>query len=97
MKVKLHYQVVLIRRGESSKTPVTVLPHEIDILTAQHGDGSIELTNAVPPVESVEIDTVDEYERLQEMYRGSNEMPNPTREVFRNLDDFESAFTEKKK
>lgn len=97
MKVKLDCQVVLLVRGEGSKTPITVLPHEIDILRAMHGENAVQETDVTPPVTFVEIDTEDEYVRLQEMYRGSNEQPNPTRDVFRSLSDFEAAFTKASK
>jgi len=92
MKVILPYLIVLLVRGEGSKTPLTVLPHEVDILRVMHGDENVVETDIVPPVKEAEFDTADEYARLEENYRGGNEMPNPTRLVFRNLDDFEDSF-----
>lgn len=92
MKVKLACLLVLLVRGEGSKTPLTVLPHEVPILQSMHGEESIIVTDEAPAVKEVEFDTADEYARLEGYYKGSNENPNPTRSVFRNLDEFEAAF-----
>ncbi len=92
MKVKLPYQVVLLLRGEGSKTPLTVFPHEVEILKSIHGEENILSTDDVPPVEFGTFETADEYNRLEEYYKGDGENTNPTRRVFRNLDEFESAF-----
>ena len=93
MKVTLPYQVVLIVRGAGSQTPVSVLPHEIEILRNMHGEDSIVLTDDKSPVKESTFDTEEEFVRLQERFRGDNENPNPTRNVFRNLDEFEAAFS----
>lgn len=92
MKVTLPYQVVLVVRGEGSKTPKVVLPHEVPILRMQFGDEAIVETDDKPHIESQEFDTEEEYVRLQESYRGDADNPNPTASVFRNLRDFEAAF-----
>jgi hypothetical protein len=92
MKVTLPFQVVLVVRGAGSQTPLSVLPHEIEILRAMHGEENIVLTDDKPPVKDSTFDTEEEFVRLQERFRGDNENPNPTRNVFRNLDEFEAAF-----
>lgn len=92
MKVTLPYLVVLLVRGEGSKTPLTVLPHEVEILKHIHGDDNIIETDDVPPIEKATFDTEDELARLEQYYHGDNERPNPTRAVFRNLDEFEASF-----
>lgn len=92
MKVTLPYQIVLLVRGEGSKTPLIVLPHEIDILRATHGEDSIQLSDDVPPVKECTFDTADEFARLEQVYKGGSENSNPTRAVFRNLDEFEASF-----
>lgn len=94
MKITLPYLIVLLVRGEGSKIPLTVHEHEVDILREMHGgDEAIIVTDHAPPVLSAEIETADEYARLQQYYRGDNENPNPTQRIFRNLDEFEAAFT----
>lgn len=92
MKVTLQYQMVLLVRGEGSKIPLTVLPHEIDILRVMHGEDSIQLIDDAPPVKERAFETEDEYSRLEQYYRGNADVPNPTKTVFRTLADFESAF-----
>lgn len=92
MKVTLPYVVALVLRGESSKTPVVVFPHEVEILKTIHGEDSVQVTEDVAPVKEAEFDTEDEYARLQQYYKGDSENPNPTTRTFRNLDEFESAF-----
>jgi hypothetical protein len=92
MKVTLPYQLVLLVRGEGSKTPLIVLPHEVDILRAVHGEDSIQLTDETPPIKEATFDTADEFARLEQYYKGGSEHPNPTREIFRNLDEFEGSF-----
>jgi hypothetical protein len=95
MILTLPYQMVLLVRGESSKTALAVLPHEIDILRFQFGENSVEPVDAGLPngLDEIELDTADEYARLQDYYRGNGDNPNPTREVFRTLADFEASFT----
>lgn len=92
MKVTLPYQMVLLVRGEGSKTPLIVLPHEIDILRATHGEDSIQLSDDVPPIKECTFDTADEFSRLEQVYKGGSDNNNPTRAVFRNLDEFEASF-----
>jgi hypothetical protein len=92
MKVKLACLLVLLVRGEGSKTPLTVLPHEVPILQSMHGEDAIIVTEDTPAVAEIEFDTADEFARLEGYYKGSAENPNPTRTVFRNLADFEQAF-----
>lgn len=92
MKVKLPYQVVLLLRGEGSKTPITVMPHEVEILKCIHGEDNILITDDTPPVKFGSFETADEYNRLEEYYKGDGENTNPTRRVFRNIEEFESAF-----
>lgn len=92
MKVTQPYQMVLLKRGEGSKTPLCVLPHEVDILIAMHGEHSVEFTDIEPPIREITFDTNDEYTRLQGYYIGDFERPNPTVSVFRKLNDFENSF-----
>jgi hypothetical protein len=92
MKVTLPYQVVLVVRGEGSKTPKVVFPHEVEILRTQFGEEAIVETDEVPYIKEAEFDTEEEYARLQETYRGDAGNPNPTVAVFRSLKDFEDAF-----
>jgi hypothetical protein len=88
--------VALVITSESCKTPVTIFPHEVPILEAMYGGDDenkvIEVTDIDPGIPAKEFDTVDEYSRLQQYYKGSNELPNPTRAVFRNLKEFEDGF-----
>lgn len=92
MKVTLPYQIVLLVRGEGSKTPLIVLPHEIDILRASHGEDSIQLCDDVPPIKESTFETADEFARLEQYYKGGADNNNPTRSVFRNLEEFEASF-----
>lgn len=92
MKVTLPYQMVLLVRGEGSKIPLTVLPHEIDILRVMHGEDAISLTDDVLPIKECTFETADEYARLEQYYRGNADVHNPTKAVFRTLADFEAAF-----
>lgn len=93
MQVTIPYVVVLLKRGEGSKTPLTVFPHELDILRHIHGDDAVEETDAKPPVEAATFDTADELARLEQYYRGDADEPNPTRAVFRSLEEFEAGFS----
>lgn len=92
MQVTLPLVVAIIIRGEGSKVPVTVFPHEVEILKALHGSDSVEVSDIDPTVAEGKFDTLDEYARLQEYYKGNVDIPNPTQAVFRNIDEFESAF-----
>lgn len=92
MKVTLPYQMVLLVRGEGSKIPLTVLPHEIDILRVMHGEDAIHLISDAPPIKECTFETSDEYSRLEQYYRGNADVHNPTKAVFRTLTDFEDAF-----
>lgn len=92
MKITLPYVIALVVRGEGSKTPTIVYPHEVEILKAMHGEDSVTIASEDAPVKEGTFDTEDEYVRLQGMYKGDNDNPNPTVRVFRNLDEFESAF-----
>jgi hypothetical protein len=67
MQVTLPYKLVLIKRGEGSKTPTCVLPHEVEVLKALHGDENVIDTNDKLPEGLTEktFDTEDEYARLQ--------------------------------
>lgn len=91
MKVTLPYLVVLVCRSENEKTPVTVLPHEIEILKVLHGD-DIRETDAEPPVKESTFETEDEYSRLQQYYRGNQEVSDPVRQALGTLKDFEESF-----
>jgi len=92
MKVTLPYVVALVKRGEGSKTPVVIFPHEVEILRAQLGEDAVEVTDDTPPVQEGSFETEDEYVRLQEYYRGNGDEPNPTTRVWRNLGEFEADF-----
>lgn len=94
MKVKQPYLIVMLRRSENEKTPLTVFPHEIDVLKALHGEDSIIETDDNPPVKSSEFDTEEEYSRLQGMYIGNDKVPNPVRDALGDVDDFEKSFEE---
>lgn len=93
MKVTLPYQVVLLVRGEGSKVPLIVLPHEVEVLKNMHGEDHIQLTDAEPPIKESVFETADEYSRLEQYYRGNVDNPNPTRAVWRTLDEFENSFS----
>lgn len=92
MKITLPYQVVLLVRGEGAKVPLVVLPHEVEVLRITHGEESIVETDAVPPIKEATFETEDEYARLEQYYKGHADLANPTREVWRTLDVFESSF-----
>ncbi|KAF0844329.1 hypothetical protein FNL37_1773 [Methylovorus glucosotrophus] len=92
MKVTLPYVVALVKRGEGSKTPVTIFPHEVEVLRMQLGEDAVEVTDDAPPIAEGSFDTEDEYVRLQEYYRGNGDEPNPTTRVWRNLSEFEADF-----
>lgn len=90
MKVTAPYQVVLVVRGEASKTPYYAMPHEIGILTEMFGEANIRFTDAEPPTKELTFDTADEYARLETAYKGApDDVAPPVRAVFRSLEDFE--------
>lgn len=84
--------VVLLRRSENEKTPLTVMPHEIEVLKALHGEDNIIETQDTPPVKSVEFEPAEEYARLQGLYIGNEHVTNPVREGVGTLDEFVSSF-----
>lgn len=90
--MKSKYVVVYLKRGEGSKIPLTVYPHEIEILQALHLDAEIELTDFEPPVLEGEFDIEEEFERLQQYYRGNENTPNPTLAAYRRLSEFAALF-----
>lgn len=92
MQITQTCQVVLLRRSENEKTPLVVMPHEIEVLKALHGEDNIIETDDKPPVESVEFYPSDEYARLQGLYIGNDRVPNPVREGVGTLDEFVSSF-----
>lgn len=92
MKITQPCLIVLLRRSENEKTPLCVMPHEIEVLKALHGEDSIIETEDKPPVESVEFDPADEYARLQGLYIGNDRIPNPVREGVGTLDKFVASF-----
>lgn len=93
MKVTLPYQVVLHIRGEGSKVPLIVLPHELEVLRAMHGEDSIQETSDASPIKESVFETADEYSRLEQYYKGNAENTNPTRSVWRTLEAFEDSFS----
>jgi len=88
MYVRMGYLIALIVRGEGSKTPVIVFPHEVDLLRAVHGDDAVLVTDDVSPVKDATFDTEDEYVRLELTYGDA------VRGVFRNLAEFEGKFAQ---
>lgn len=91
MKVTIPYQVVLVCRSENEKTPVIVFPHEVEILKVLHGE-DIRETDAEPPVKEATFETEDEYSRLQQYYKGNQEVTDPVRQALGTLKDFEESF-----
>lgn len=94
MLIKLPYQVVLLCRSEMEKIPLTVYPHEVEVLKALHGDDQIRETDATPPVLEGEFETADEYSRLQQYYRANQEIGDPVRLALGSLKDFEASFSQ---
>lgn len=92
MKITQPCLIVLLRRSENEKTPLCVMPHEIEVLKALHGEDSIIETEDKPPVESVEFEPDEEYSRLQGLYIGNDRIPNPVREGVGTLDEFVASF-----
>ena len=94
MKIKQPYLLALVTYSSAYKVPVSVFPHEVDILKVRFGEDSVLITDTPPPIKEAEFDTEEEYARLLEVHPGSEASPNPVREVFRNLAEFEAAFEE---
>lgn len=94
MKIKQPYLLVLISYSINYKAPVTVFPHEVDILKARYGEDRITILPDTPPIAEGEFDTEEEYARLFVVHPRSEAVPNPVKDVFRNLDEFEAAFEE---
>lgn len=97
MKVMLTYVIVLLCRSENEKTPLVVLPHEVEVLKALHGEDAVRDVEAELPagIKKTEFDTAEEYSRLQQYYRGNDATPDPVRSALGTLDDFEAMFERK--
>lgn len=94
MKVTLPYLIVLLCRSEMEKTPLVVYPHEIEVLKALHGEDQIREIDATPPVSEGEFETADEYARLQQYYRGNENVSDPVRLALGTLKDFEESLVQ---
>ncbi len=66
--MKAEYIVVLIRKDVMQETPVTVFPHEIQILYEVHGESNVNVIDPFPDYEAQEIEPDDEYARLERRY-----------------------------
>lgn len=95
MLVKDKYIIALLVRGEGSKIPLCVYPHEVEVLKALHSDAEIIVTEDTPPVLDGEFETEEEFERLQQYYRGNENVGNPTLAAYRKLSEFEDLFAGK--
>jgi hypothetical protein len=94
--MKQPYLVVLLRRSENEKTPLVVYPHEVEVLKALHGSDAIVETEDTPPVASGEFDPQDEYARLEGLYIGNEQRPNPVFTALGDVDEFVASFKAKK-
>lgn len=96
MKVTLPYQVVLLCRSEVEKTPLVVLPHEVEVLKALHGEDKVRETDADLPAGVTEstFDTAEEYARLEQYYRGNENNQRPVYNALGTLDDFENSLSQ---
>lgn len=94
MLVKLPYKMVLLVRSENEKTPLVVLPHEIELLRTLHGDEAVREIDSPAPegLTECEFDTADEYGRLEQNYRGDVNGQSPVRAAFGSLKEFEASF-----
>lgn len=92
MLIKQPYVLALVTYNANYKVPVGVFPHEVDILKVRFGDERVVVLSDLPPVAEGEFETSDEYARLLESHPGTEDSPNPVRDVFRNLEEFEAAF-----
>lgn len=101
MKVTLLPVIVLLCRSENEKTPLVVLPHEVEVLKSLHGEEQVreapEGAKLPEGVSKVEFDTGEEYSRLQQYYRGNANNPDPVRMALGTLEDFEESFQKKSK
>lgn len=91
-KIKQPCVVVLLRRSENEKTPLTVMPHEIEVLKALHGEENIIETEDTPPVEFIEFDPEEEYARLQGLYIGNDKVRDPVLAGLGEYDEFVASF-----
>ena len=89
MQVIAPYQVVLLVRGEQSKTPFYAMPHELDVLNQMFGEANVRMTDAEPPTKESVFDPADEYARMEKAYSGEPGELSPVRHVYRKLSDFE--------
>lgn len=95
MKCTAPYQVVLIVRGESSKSPFYAMAHELGILQNMFGEANVRFTDTEPPTKDLTFDTGDEYARLEFAYKGApDDIQSPLRAVYRTLEDFENFCAE---
>jgi len=95
MKVTLNYLVAQLVRSQDQKTPLVVLPHEVTILEAIHGEDHIVVTEDQPPEglrEPHTFDTEDEYPRLQEYYKQSIAGQNAVVSVWKDQKAFDADF-----
>ncbi|MFD1121833.1 hypothetical protein ACFQ2T_04910 [Methylophilus flavus] len=94
--MKQPYVIALLRRSENEKTPLVVYPHEVEVLKALHGSDAIVETEDTPPVASGEFDPHDEYARLEGLYIGNEQRPNPVFTALGDVDEFVASFKGKK-
>lgn len=66
--MKAEYIVILIRKDVMQETPVTVFPHEIQILYEVHGESNVNVIDPFPDYPVQEIDPDSEYSRLEQRY-----------------------------
>jgi hypothetical protein len=95
MKVTLPYQIVLLCRTEIEKTPLVVLPHEVEVLKSLHGEDAIrEIDSELPNgVTDSTFDTAEEYSRLEQYYRGNENNQRPVFNALGSLADFENSLS----
>jgi|SRR5215217_2307261 len=95
IKVTLPYVMVLLARSIAQQTPLCVLPHEVDVLRAVHGedkilDGShIQLPEGVT---TATFDTEEEYSRLEQIYKGDRNGIGMVQTVWPSYKQFEDSF-----
>lgn len=90
MKITAQSQIVFICRTEVEKTPKIVYPHEIDVLRVIHGPNRIELSDAVSPLGTVELELEAEYQRLLDEYAQATAggAAHPVVTVYGSFDEF---------